>query len=76
MMTVLRTVTSMPRIFREARQRLDQLSLEQEVIREVSWQLDRLDDMESEERCMVYLQSFRQQRRDSRITDLTPCNEG
>jgi hypothetical protein len=55
-------ISQFPRLIREMRARLHPLELEQAVIREVNWQLDRLQDDTAEERCMQYLQSYRQQR--------------
>jgi hypothetical protein len=75
MTTIVHKVLAFPRLVREMNERLDPLDLEQSVIRELSWQLDKLQgDLEAEERVMVYLQSFRQQRR-VRHDDLVPVNE-
>jgi hypothetical protein len=75
MTTIVHKVLAFPRLVREMNERLDPLDLEQSVIRELSWQLDKLQgDLEAEERVMVYLQSFRQQKR-VRCTDLVPSNE-
>jgi CRP-like cAMP-binding protein len=60
--TVIGKVLAFPRLVREMNERLDPLDLEQMVIREMNWQLDRLQDETAEERCMQYLQSYRQQR--------------
>jgi hypothetical protein len=67
MTTIVNKVLAFPRIVRELNERLDPLDLEQAVIREMNWQLDRLQDDEAEERCMAYLQSYRQQRYQRRV---------
>lgn len=59
MSTTIRKVLDFPRIVRDAREKLDPLDAELAVIREINWQLNKLETDADVARCIRFVMEHR-----------------
>lgn len=55
MSTIRNVVTFMPRIVKEMRERVEPLDLKQQVIRDINWQLSKLETPDDERSCLKFV---------------------